>query len=233
MSRGIASRLTYANVVATAALFIALGGGAYAAFKVPKNSVGTKQLKNGAVTNKKLRNGAVTGGKVKAGSLTGKQINAATLGTVPNAANAASASNAAALGGTSASGFLHGTGSEQNVKAAAPPGGSAPIASQSGLGTVTGSCDSPCMNPAVTYTNKSGGTQLVQFSAYCGVKFYSLAAGASTPSCALGPTGSSGIDAIGVYVASTGSAIQEAYVGSFVQWSSAGANYYAEFEHEP
>ncbi len=48
MLRSIASRLTYANVMATAALFIALGGGAYAAFKVPKNSVGTKQLKNGA-----------------------------------------------------------------------------------------------------------------------------------------------------------------------------------------
>ena len=47
-------RLTYANVVATLALFIALGGGAYAAMQLPKNSVGTKQIKKGAVTPAKL-----------------------------------------------------------------------------------------------------------------------------------------------------------------------------------
>jgi hypothetical protein len=47
-------RVTYANVVATLALFFALGGGAYAAFKLPGNSVGTKQLKNHAVTPAKL-----------------------------------------------------------------------------------------------------------------------------------------------------------------------------------
>jgi hypothetical protein len=52
--------LTYANVAATLALFLALGGAAYAATQLPKNSVGTKQLKKGAVTaakiNKKTRN---------------------------------------------------------------------------------------------------------------------------------------------------------------------------------
>jgi hypothetical protein len=47
-------RVTYANVVGTLALFFALGGGAYAAFKLPGNSVGTKQLKNHAVTPAKL-----------------------------------------------------------------------------------------------------------------------------------------------------------------------------------
>lgn len=47
-------RVTYANVVATLALFLALGGGAYAAFKLPAHSVGTKQLKNHAVTPSKL-----------------------------------------------------------------------------------------------------------------------------------------------------------------------------------
>ncbi len=52
--KGISSRLTYANVVATLALFIALGGASYAAIKLPKNSVGTKQLKQGAVTKAKI-----------------------------------------------------------------------------------------------------------------------------------------------------------------------------------
>jgi hypothetical protein len=46
--------LTYANVAATLALFLALGGAAYAATQLPKNSVGTKQLKKGAVTAAKI-----------------------------------------------------------------------------------------------------------------------------------------------------------------------------------
>src|SRR3954452_11094326 len=43
-----------AMVVAVIALCVALGGGAYAAIKLPKNSVGSKQLKKGAVTPPKL-----------------------------------------------------------------------------------------------------------------------------------------------------------------------------------
>lgn len=42
-------RLTYANVIATLALFLALGGGAYAATQLPKNSVGSKQIKPGSI----------------------------------------------------------------------------------------------------------------------------------------------------------------------------------------
>jgi hypothetical protein len=56
--RALARRLTYANVVATLALFVALGGGAVAATKLGKNSVGTRQLKNGAVTEAKLAGAA-------------------------------------------------------------------------------------------------------------------------------------------------------------------------------
>lgn len=43
------SRLTYANVIATLALFLALGGGAYAATQLPKNSIGSKQIKKGSI----------------------------------------------------------------------------------------------------------------------------------------------------------------------------------------
>jgi hypothetical protein len=87
-------RLTYANVMATAAVFLSLGGGAYAAFKLPKNSVGTEQIKNAAVTTKKLKNGAVTASTVARNSLTGRQVQASTLGTVPNATHAATADSA-------------------------------------------------------------------------------------------------------------------------------------------
>ena len=56
-------RLTYANVIASLALFIALGGAAVAA-GLPKGSVGANQLKNGAVTGKAIRKQAITSGKI-------------------------------------------------------------------------------------------------------------------------------------------------------------------------
>jgi hypothetical protein len=88
--RGWASkRLTYANVMATIAVFMALGGTSFALAAVAANSVGSKQLKKGAVTNSKLATGAVTGAKVANGSLTGTQIKSSTLGTVPAATKAA------------------------------------------------------------------------------------------------------------------------------------------------
>jgi hypothetical protein len=78
-------RLTYANVLSTICLFLLLGGGAWAAkTQLAKNSVGTRQLKNGAVT----------GAKVKDGSLTGADVNSSTLGQVPSAATAGTAANA-------------------------------------------------------------------------------------------------------------------------------------------
>jgi hypothetical protein len=39
MLNGLRSRLTYANVVATGAMFVALGGGAYALSGVPDRTV--------------------------------------------------------------------------------------------------------------------------------------------------------------------------------------------------
>src|SRR5436309_3648591 len=85
-------RFTYANVMATVAVFLALGGGAYAVTAIPKNSVGTPQLKNNAVIS----------AKVKDNSLTGADVNEAKLGRVPSAKNALNAGNAAKLGGLAA-----------------------------------------------------------------------------------------------------------------------------------
>jgi hypothetical protein len=113
-------RLTYANVMSTLAVVLALGGAtAFAASKI-----GTRQIRSGAVktgklareavTTGKIKNGAVTGAKVKDGSLTGADINLGTLGTVPKATSAASAAsaqtavnaqNAAKVGGQSVASF--------------------------------------------------------------------------------------------------------------------------------
>ena len=61
-------RLSFASVVALTALFVALGGSAYA-LTFPRNSVGTPQLKKDAVTRPKISNGAVNSAKVANGSL--------------------------------------------------------------------------------------------------------------------------------------------------------------------
>lgn len=59
-----------ALVISCVALGLALGGTGYATvLAVPKNSVGTAQLKNGAVTTKKLASNAVTSSQVKNRSL--------------------------------------------------------------------------------------------------------------------------------------------------------------------
>ena len=59
-----------ALVVACTALALVLGGTAFAsALAVPRNSVGTAQLRNGAVTTKKLASSAVTSAQVRNGSL--------------------------------------------------------------------------------------------------------------------------------------------------------------------
>jgi len=60
--------ITYANVMATLAMFIALGGGAYAV-TVPRNSVGPAQLKKNAVNGRAVRNGSLTAKDLSSGTL--------------------------------------------------------------------------------------------------------------------------------------------------------------------
>lgn len=62
-------KLTYSNVVSSLALFLALGGGAYAAATLPRNSVGTAQIKRNAVTAAKLKRNSVDSSKVANGKL--------------------------------------------------------------------------------------------------------------------------------------------------------------------
>jgi hypothetical protein len=58
-----------ALAIACLALFVALGGTGYAVSELPKNSVGTKQLKLNAVTGPKVRNGALGRADLKAGTI--------------------------------------------------------------------------------------------------------------------------------------------------------------------
>jgi hypothetical protein len=91
-------RVTYANVVSSLCLFILLGGAAYAATALPKNSVGTKQLKPDAVKSGKVKNGTLKREDAKAGQF-----------VVPSQL---SGIDAAKLGGIGAGGYLQGAGHE-------------------------------------------------------------------------------------------------------------------------
>jgi hypothetical protein len=68
------SKLTYANVMATIAIFLVLTGVGFAVAKLPKKSVGPKQLKNGAVRSKKIHKDAVNASKIKAGAVGRSEI---------------------------------------------------------------------------------------------------------------------------------------------------------------
>lgn len=110
----IRRRLTYANVISTLCLFLLLGGGAYAAIRLPRNSVGSRQLKPKAVrtgilarnavrtgklapeaaTAGKIAKNAITTNRIRDNAVTGAKVKESTLGTVPSASEADSAATA-------------------------------------------------------------------------------------------------------------------------------------------
>ena len=111
-----------ALVISFIALSVSISGVAWAAA-----TIGTSDIKNGAVTKKKLHKNAVTTNKIKNDAVNGAKVNESTLGTVPNASNAnhannadnatnaSNASNASALQGKGLSAF---TGSNLIVRRA-------------------------------------------------------------------------------------------------------------------
>ncbi len=85
--------LSYASVMATIAVFVALGGVGYAATTISGN-----KLIKGTVGAGKLKPGTLTSAQVKADSLTGSVIDESTLTIVPSAQSATSATTAATAG---------------------------------------------------------------------------------------------------------------------------------------
>lgn len=81
LRRMLRSRLTYANVMATIAVFMALGGTSYAALTIT-----TKNVKNGTLTAADVKKEALTGAQIRNGSITAKDL---ASGTLPRAATTA------------------------------------------------------------------------------------------------------------------------------------------------
>jgi hypothetical protein len=184
----MSKRISPGTVLGVTALLVALGGTSYAALSVPKNSVGTKQLKNGAVTSSKLHRGAVTGTKVANNSLTGQQINAATLGTVPNATHAAiadsatnathagTADNATTLQGMNPSGFIQGSGRVIDGRLDLASGASTTtLINVPGVGEVTSDC--PGGAGSLVFRNNSGATEDISHDIDGSRLVYAISAG--------------------------------------------------------
>jgi hypothetical protein len=71
----IAKALTFSNVIAVIALFIALGGSVYAA-----GEISGAQIKPGSVPGNRIKPKSLAGNRIKPKSLTGKQVKANSLG---------------------------------------------------------------------------------------------------------------------------------------------------------
>jgi uncharacterized membrane protein len=115
--RRISTRLSYANVMATIAVFLALGGGAFAASKLGKNvikskniapkAVKTSDLHNGAVKTAKLATNAVDTSKIANSAVTGSKIAATKFSAVSGFTNGWGSGLTAPQFGTDPLGFVH------------------------------------------------------------------------------------------------------------------------------
>lgn len=77
------AHLTYANVMATVAVFVALGGSSYAAVKLAKNSVKSKHIAKGAVKRSDIAKRSVNSAKVADFSLLAKDFKAGQIPAGP------------------------------------------------------------------------------------------------------------------------------------------------------
>jgi hypothetical protein len=83
MSRAT-KRLSYANVMATVAVFVALGGGAYAAFHLARNSVASRNIQNGQVKSADVRDEGIAGRDIAEDTLTHNDIAETSLSATPS-----------------------------------------------------------------------------------------------------------------------------------------------------
>jgi hypothetical protein len=138
--------LSFSNVVAVLALFLALGGSVYAASTTPKingskikpKSIPGNRIKARSLTGAQIKARTLTGAKVKPGSLTGKQVVGSSLTGV-----SASSLGAVTYGVTTVT-LTQGSPTGTSTSASCPPGQKA-----IGGGAVLS-------NDALAYVNDSG-----------------------------------------------------------------------------
>jgi hypothetical protein len=104
MPRPRRERFSSAHVISLIALFVALGGGAYAATIAPKDSVNSNSVVDETLLGRDVKNGRLSGKDLKDQSVMGVDVNEGSLGQVPNAKNAL---NAGKLDGKDSSAFIN------------------------------------------------------------------------------------------------------------------------------
>jgi hypothetical protein len=154
------------DVIRRPPLAVALGGTSYAAIKLPRNSVGTQQLrKNAVVATKlsarsvgpqKLQNNAVTTRAVKDNQLTGAKIVESSLEKVPSAVAADKVGDANTVGGYMVRRF---------ASTVAPNGPGATVLSLNGL-VISMTCPGGAV--ALRANNASGEGGQLRFDGFAG-----------------------------------------------------------------
>lgn len=91
------SRLTYANVISTLALFLALGGSSYAALALPRNSVGSVQIRAKAVSASELRSRSVSSRVIRDGSISLRDLSAGSRSSLRGQAGPAGPAGASGI----------------------------------------------------------------------------------------------------------------------------------------
>lgn len=140
--------ISYANVVATLALIVAMAGGAYAA-GLGRDSVKSKNIKDGQVKSQDVRDNG----------LSGTDLDESTLGKVPSAASADSANsatNAGTLDGIDSTGLVRAFGAHVDDTANSPLVFSVPEMQMDLLGD-----SSPASTAGYRVRNTSSGTLIV------------------------------------------------------------------------
>jgi hypothetical protein len=142
---------TASLVVASIALFVALGGTA-----VAFSQIGTSQIKNSAVTSSKLHKGAVTSSKIASSAVTTSKIANAAVTASQVAPNTflpinGTAANSARLGGLLPADFLQGVGAEFDRRLVVPVGSNEDLGGSVGFGGFLANC-SASDQPSVTWT---------------------------------------------------------------------------------
>lgn len=154
-------QLTYANVTASIALFFALGGASYAALKLPRDSVGSNQIRAGAVSTSEIRDRSIGLADVSPGArkyLRGKSGATGPAGPAgPPAAKYFAALNAAGAivrgnattGGHGSSAGTYSVGFAQSVSACA-------------VSATLGSTDATAVPPGRVTTSEENGQVVVR-----------------------------------------------------------------------
>jgi hypothetical protein len=156
-----------ALAIALLALFVALGGTGYAALALPKNSVGSNQIRKGAVKNPKIASNAVTGAKVKPRSLNPSDFRAGSLPQGPRGERGAEGPRGAAgAAGNPAFGAVLGRGVAVPATPSflAPSGQLGADANENNVSSFTPNATMTASDLAVTLTVATGLTDTRTFT---------------------------------------------------------------------